>query len=82
MDINTLLRYKGLSIQYGTSKLGKAFLQTGISLCPTGKAGHKLHVRGLPDLVVGPWELELEYFDGQAEVSNPAYNQALPVHLS
>ena len=38
----------------------KAVQQTGISLCPTGKDDHKLYVRGLPDLTVGPWELEME----------------------
>ena len=38
----------------------KPFEQTGISLCPSGKDNHKLHVRGIPGLVVGPWQLELE----------------------
>ncbi|RPB20393.1 hypothetical protein L211DRAFT_852351 [Terfezia boudieri ATCC MYA-4762] len=38
----------------------KAFKQTGISLCPTGNEDHQLHVRGLPDLVVGLWEKELD----------------------
>jgi len=37
-----------------------AFQQTGISLCPSGIDGHKLHVWGLHNLIVGPWELELE----------------------
>jgi len=37
-----------------------------ISLCPTSKDDHKLHVRGLPDLTIGPGELEIESdeFDG------------------
>ena len=38
----------------------KAFQQTGISLCPSGNDDYKLHVRGLPNLTVGPWELEIE----------------------
>jgi len=33
----------------------KAFRQTGISLCPSG-----IDVRGLPNLIVGLRELELE----------------------
>ena len=51
----------------------QSFQQTSISLCPTGKDDHKLHVRELPNLTVGPWELELEsdeeveYYD-EAEV--------------
>jgi len=46
--------------QYKQDTIIKAFQQTGISLCPTGNEVHKLHVRGLPNLIVGPWELELE----------------------
>ena len=45
--------------QYKQDTIIKAFEQTGISLCPSGKDDHKLHVRGLPGLVVGPWQLEL-----------------------
>ena len=29
-------------------------------MCPSGKHDHKLHVRGILDLVVGPWQIELE----------------------
>jgi len=46
--------------QYKRDTIIEAFEQTGISLCPSGKDDHKLHVRGVPDLVVGPWQLELE----------------------
>jgi len=44
--------------QYKQDSIIKAFEQTGISLCPSGKDDHKLYVRGLPDLEVGPWQLE------------------------
>ena len=54
----------------------KAFQQTSISLCPTGKDDHKLYVRGLPDLTIGPWELEMESdeeveFVDEAEIKQP-----------
>ena len=53
----------------------KTFEQTGISLCPTGKEDHKLHVRGLPNLVVGPWEQEVEYFGETEVVTGPTYQE-------
>jgi len=46
--------------QYKQDTIVKAFEQTGISLCPSGKDDHKLHVHGTPDLVVGSWQIELE----------------------
>jgi len=46
--------------QYKQDTIIKAFEQTGISLCPSDKNDHKLHVHGIPDLVVGPWQIELE----------------------
>jgi len=68
----------------------KPFQQTGISLCPTGNEDHKLHVRGLPNLIVGQWELELES-DGEVEFVDEAgiglflklfrcYRQSVAIH--
>ena len=46
--------------QYKQDTIIKAFEQTGISLCPSGKDDRELHVRGILDLVVGSWQIELE----------------------
>jgi len=64
--------------QYKQDTIIKAFQQTGISLCPTGNEDHKLHVRGLPNLIVGPWELELEP-DEEVEVVEAEIEPAMDV---
>ena len=48
----------------------KAFQETKMSLCPSSNDDYQLHIRGLPNLTVGPWDLEIESNKELAFVDN------------
>jgi len=39
-------------------KLATSFKQAGISISPNGTEDTKLYEHGLPDITVGPWQME------------------------
>ena len=45
----------------------KSFKQAGISISPDGTEDMQLYVRGLPDITVGPWQIE-DSLDSDEEV--------------
>ena len=61
----------------------KSFKQAGSSLSPDGTEDTKLYIRGLPDITVGPWQLDTLDSDEEVEfmAATPAVDAAEDVPI-